>query len=89
MEAGSKKHRLVTAMFPKAEGIIPTRRSSSSLNLESLSDWSILFSLSEEATSDLVLVALCNNVRLEHGITRLGTIGHHSKVTSSPTKLET
>lgn len=85
MEAGSKKHRLVTAMLPKTEGIIPPRRNSSRLNLEPLSDWSILYSLSEEATSDLVLVALCNNVRFEHGITRLGTTGHHSKVTSSPT----
>ena len=76
-------------MLSQTEGVIPARRSPSSLNLESLSDWSILYSLSEEATSDLVPVALCNNVRLEHGITRLGTIGHHSKVTSSPTKLET
>ena len=82
MEARSKKHRLVPAMFPETEGIIPARRSPSSLNLESLSDWSILYSLSEEATSDLVPVALCNNVRFEHGITRLGSNGDHSKVPS-------
>ena len=80
MEARSKKHRLVPAMFSKTEGIIPARPSS--LNLESISDWSIFYSLSEEATSDLVPVALCNNVRFEHGITRIGSNGDHSKVSS-------